>query len=86
MAPSGSFFTLVHPDQTGFISGLSIRHALLRFHDLHSLAHRLGWRSAGAVLLEFAKAFDSILWDALQIVLLHFGFGAFFYSKVFALF
>ena len=78
--------TLVHPDQTEFICGRSIRHALLRFHDLQSLAHRLGWRSAGAVLLELAKAFDSVLWDALQIVLLHFGFGAFFYSKVFALF
>uniref|UniRef100_A0AAV1VIX9 Reverse transcriptase domain-containing protein n=1 Tax=Peronospora matthiolae TaxID=2874970 RepID=A0AAV1VIX9_9STRA len=30
---------------------------------------------AETVLLDFAKAFDSVVWDALDIVLMHLGFG-----------
>lgn len=65
---------LLHSDQNGFVPGRSIRHALVRFQDIHTLC-RQNYHQAGAVLLDFAKAFDSVLWPALHLVLHHFGFG-----------
>ncbi|KAF1319013.1 Pollike protein, partial [Globisporangium splendens] len=73
---------LLDPDQTGFVHGRSIRHALLRFQDLQTLAQQTGLTRAGAVLLDFAKAFDSVLWPALDMVLRHFGFGETFRAWV----
>ncbi|POM73524.1 Pollike protein [Phytophthora palmivora] len=72
---------IIHEDQSGFVPGRSIRHSLLRFQDLQdfSKAHN---PDACAVLLDFAKAFDSVLWPALDLVLHHFGFGATFRSWV----
>ncbi|OWZ01615.1 Pol Polyprotein [Phytophthora megakarya] len=72
---------IIHEDQSGFIPGRSIRHSLLRFQDLQDLckAHN---PDACAVLLDFAKAFDSVLWPALDLVLHHFGFGATFRNWV----
>lgn len=66
--------TLVHDDQSGFVPGRSIRHALLRFQDIqaHCKNHH---DQAGAVMLDFEKAFDSVVWAALDMVLVHFGFG-----------
>lgn len=66
---------LVHVDQTGFVPGRSIRHALLRFQDLQAVCRDQDMDEAGAVLLDFAKAFDSVLWPALDQVLRHYGFG-----------
>ncbi|CAH0488952.1 unnamed protein product [Peronospora farinosa] len=66
---------LIHVDQTGFVPGRSIRHALLRFQDLQAVCRSTGLPDAGAVLLDFAKAFDSVLWPALDQVLRHYGFG-----------
>lgn len=66
---------LVHTDQAGFTQGRSIRHELLRLQDLQTLSKVLGLPNAGAVLLDFAKAFDSVLWPALDLVLSHYGFG-----------
>ncbi|OWZ18667.1 Pol Polyprotein [Phytophthora megakarya] len=66
---------LLHSDQFGFTQGRSIRHALVEFQDLQQLAKNSGLNNAGAVLLDFDKAFDSVLWPALNLVLKHFGFG-----------
>ncbi|CAH0475294.1 unnamed protein product [Peronospora belbahrii] len=66
--------TLIHEDQSGFIPGRSIRHSLLRFQDLQDFC-KLHHPDACAILLDFAKAFDSVLWPALDLVLDHFGFG-----------
>ncbi|CAH0474774.1 unnamed protein product [Peronospora belbahrii] len=65
--------TLIHEDQSGFIPGRSIRHSLLRFQDLQNFC-KLHHPDACAILLDFAKAFDSVLWPALDLVLDHFGF------------
>lgn len=73
---------LLHPDQTGFTPGRSIRHALLRFQDLQKLSQEHGLQNAGAVMLDLAKAFDSVMWPALDQVLRHFGFGATFRDTV----
>ncbi|KAF1320888.1 Pol polyprotein, partial [Globisporangium splendens] len=66
--------TIIHEDQSGFIRGRSIRHSLHRFQDLQHFCQQR-FPQAGAVLLDFAKAFDSVLWPALDMVLHHFGFG-----------
>ncbi|GMG17268.1 unnamed protein product [Phytophthora fragariaefolia] len=66
---------LLHPDQFGFTQGRSIRHALIEFQDLQQFARTAGLKQSGAVLLDFAKAFDSVLWPALDLVLQHFNFG-----------
>ncbi|GAB9474124.1 Pollike protein [Globisporangium polare] len=73
---------LLDSDKTGFVQGRSIRHALIRFHDLHTFAQQERLTRAGAVLLDFAKAFDSVLWPALDMVLRHFGFGEAFRAWV----
>ncbi|OWZ06370.1 RNA-dependent DNA polymerase [Phytophthora megakarya] len=73
---------LLHSDQFGFTQGRSIRHALVEFQDLQQLAKNSGLHNAGAVLLDFAKAFDSVLWPALNLVLKHFGFGNFFRDAI----
>ena len=80
---------LVHQDQFGFVKGRSIRHALLQFQDIQEYCRTATttadngenqdlYPDAGAVFLDLAKAFDSVLWPALEMVLRHFGFGAFF--------
>lgn len=65
----------LHSDQFGFVHGRSIRYALLQFQDLQAYCRSCGHVDAGAILLDFAKAFDSVLWPALDLVLQHFGFG-----------
>ncbi|KAF4135669.1 Reverse transcriptase (RNA-dependent DNA polymerase) [Phytophthora infestans] len=72
---------LIHEDQSGFVPGRSIRHSLLRFQDLQEIC-KTKYPDACAVLLDFAKAFDSVLWPALDMVLQHFGFGATFRAWV----
>ncbi|CAH0488768.1 unnamed protein product [Peronospora farinosa] len=69
---------VLHGDQSGFVSGRSIRHSLARFQDLQQFCSSSGRTQAGAVLLDFAKAFDSVLWPALRLVLEHMGFGPHF--------
>ena len=65
---------LIHKDQSGFNHVCSIRHSLLRFQDFQDICqHR--HIDACAVMLDFAKAIDSVLWPALDLVLHHFGFG-----------
>ena len=54
--------------------GRSIRHSLLRFQNLQEFC-KDRHIDACAVMLDFAKAFDSVLWPALDLVLHHFGFG-----------
>lgn len=66
--------SLLHTDQYGFVPRRDIRHAHLRFQALAQL-YSSADTPAGAVLLDFAKAFDSVVWDALDMVLMHFGFG-----------
>jgi hypothetical protein len=68
--------SLLHEDQYGFVPRRSIRHALRRFLDLQALASSNSTTPAGAVLLDFAKAFDSVNWQALDLILRHWGFGA----------
>ncbi|CAI5739491.1 unnamed protein product [Hyaloperonospora brassicae] len=73
---------VLHEDRTGFVSGRSIRHSLLRFQDLQQFCTSTGMTRAGAILLDFAKAFDSVLWPALSLVLGHLGFGPNFQRHV----
>ncbi|KAI9905223.1 hypothetical protein PsorP6_014184 [Peronosclerospora sorghi] len=65
---------IIHEDQKGFVPGRSIRHLLLQFQDLQDICI-IRYPDACAVLIDFAKAFDSVLWSALDMVLHHFGFG-----------
>ena len=69
--------SLLHSDQYGFVPGRDIRTAHIRFQALASL-YSDSSSPAGAVLLDFAKAFDSVVWPALDMVLMHFGFGSTF--------
>ncbi|OWY97094.1 Pol Polyprotein [Phytophthora megakarya] len=71
--------SLLHPDQYRFVPGRDIRHAHLRFQALSQLYSNRDI-PAGAVLLDFAKAFDYVIWDALDMVLMHFGFGLEYFS------
>lgn len=67
---------LLHPDQHGFVPGRGVREALRRFLDLQHLCTRLpSLKYAGAIFLDFAKAFDSVDHSALHSTLSHFGFG-----------
>lgn len=68
---------LLHDDQYGFVHGRDIRKAHLRFQGLQKLAQDSATQGGG-VALDFAKAFDSVIWGALDLVLLHYGFGATF--------
>lgn len=47
----------------------------MRFQDIQQLCQKR-FPNAGAILLDFAKAFDSVLWPALHTVLTHYGFVA----------
>ncbi|TMW60975.1 hypothetical protein Poli38472_014945 [Pythium oligandrum] len=66
--------TILGEDQYGFVPSRDIRNAHLRFQALQQLYKKKN-TTAGAVLLDFAKAFDSVVWDALDLTLTHFGFG-----------
>ena len=66
--------SLLHYYQYEFVPGRDIRHARIRFQALDAIYYNAA-SPAGAVLLDFAKAFDSIVWPAVDIVLMHFGFG-----------
>lgn len=67
---------LLNEDQFGFVPGRDIRHALRYFLDLVDHCKKRASRDpAGAICLDFAKAFDSVNWQALDIVLEHWGFG-----------
>ena len=69
--------SLLHSDQYEFVPGRDIRTAHIRFQSLASL-YSDSSSLAGAVLLDFAKAFDSVVWPALDIVLMHVGLGSTF--------
>ncbi|KAG3142273.1 hypothetical protein PI126_g15112 [Phytophthora idaei] len=69
--------SIIHEDQGGFVPGRSIRHWLLRLQDLQGFC-KAKYADACVVLLDFAKAFDSVLCPALDMVLQYFGFGATF--------
>ncbi|RMX61941.1 hypothetical protein DD238_008385 [Peronospora effusa] len=67
--------SLLGVDQFGFVPGRDIRHALRYFHDLMDHCRRTNARNpAGAICLDFAKSFDSVNWQALDLVLQHWGF------------
>ncbi|OWZ05299.1 Pol Polyprotein [Phytophthora megakarya] len=68
---------LLPSDQYGFVPGRDIRHAHLRLQALMKLYENED-TVAGAVLLDFAKAFDSVVWDALDMILMHLGLGPVF--------
>ena len=67
----------MHSDQYGFVPGSDIRYDNLRFQALEAL-YSVSASPAGTVLLDFAKAFDSVVWPALSMVLMRFGFGHIF--------
>uniref|UniRef100_A0AAV1VEX9 Reverse transcriptase domain-containing protein n=1 Tax=Peronospora matthiolae TaxID=2874970 RepID=A0AAV1VEX9_9STRA len=68
--------SLLNVDQFGFVPGRDIRHALRYFQDLQDHCRRANSHvPAGAICLDFAKAFDSVNWQALDQVLQHWGFG-----------
>ncbi|TMW63866.1 hypothetical protein Poli38472_014946 [Pythium oligandrum] len=64
--------TILGEDQYGFV--LHGIYAMLIFVSKLSATVQEN-TTAGAVLLDFAKAFDSVVWDALDLTLTHFGFG-----------
>ncbi|CAI5717091.1 unnamed protein product [Peronospora destructor] len=68
---------IIPEDQSGFIQGRSIRHSLLRFQDLQGFLQGTSYRWLRGDV-RFAKAFDSVLWPALNLVLHHFGFESTF--------
>ncbi|RHY86991.1 hypothetical protein DYB35_010640 [Aphanomyces astaci] len=51
--------TILHEDQHGFVPGRSIQQALFEFTSIQQYCKLNDVASAGAVLLDFAKAFDS---------------------------
>ncbi|RHY51363.1 hypothetical protein DYB34_008774 [Aphanomyces astaci] len=51
--------TILHEDQHGFVPGRSIQQALFEFTSIQQYCKLNDVTSAGAVLLDFAKAFDS---------------------------
>jgi hypothetical protein len=61
--------SLVHPNQTGFISGQSITEKFVYTADIVQTCHK---RSAPVAVfdLDFHKAFDSISWEALDSIIL----------------
>ncbi|RQM29192.1 hypothetical protein B5M09_010620 [Aphanomyces astaci] len=67
--------TILHEDQNGFVPGRPIQQALFEFTSIQQYCKLNDVTSAGAVLLDFAKAFDSVLWEVLDEVLRHFNFG-----------
>ncbi|KAF0703528.1 hypothetical protein AaE_015325 [Aphanomyces astaci] len=72
--------TILHEDQHGFVPGRSIQQALFEFTSIQQYCKLNDVTSAGAVLLDFTKAFDSVLWEVLDEVLRHFNFGPTFPS------
>ena len=67
---------LVHPDQTGFISGRSLAENFVYATDIVQTCHK---RSAPTIAfkLDFCKAFDSISWEALDSIMMAKGFPPF---------
>ncbi|KAJ1164604.1 hypothetical protein NDU88_005039 [Pleurodeles waltl] len=67
--------TLVHPDQCGFMPTRSTRHCIRRLHL--ALAHRntLSHAHLALLLLDFEKAFDTVDWSYLELVLQKNGLG-----------
>ena len=60
--------SLIHDDQTGFIKGRSISENFIYAADIIQSCHK---RKAPAIVLklDFRKAFDSVSWSALDLVL-----------------
>ena len=73
---------LLHQDQYGFTPGRSIHNAITRLQDLQRHCQTTGNHQAGAIMCDFAKAFDSVSRPALDIILQHFGFGPVFRRQV----
>lgn len=66
---------LIDPDQTGFVHGRNIAENFVYAADLFSCCHRR--RVPTVVLkLDFRKAFDSVNWDSLDIIMRAWGFGS----------
>ena len=66
--------TLIHPDQTGFISG---RYMGDNIRQIYDIIHYLDHENLPGLLLciDFEKAFDSVSWNFMMRVLNLFGFG-----------
>jgi hypothetical protein len=65
--------SLIHPDQTGFVSGRSIAENFIYAADIIQSCHK---RKAAAIALklDFKKVFDSVSWEALDRILRAKGF------------
>ena len=74
VAPVRVLGSLLYTDEYGFVPGRDICHVHICFQALVQL-YFYSTSPAGTVLLYFAKAFNSVVWDALDMVLQHFGFG-----------
>ncbi|KAH9123579.1 hypothetical protein AeMF1_005458, partial [Aphanomyces euteiches] len=66
---------ILHSDQYGFIPGRSIQQALFEFSTIQQHCRNHNLDNAGAILLDFAKAFDSVQWEVLDTTLKHLNFG-----------
>jgi hypothetical protein len=64
---------LIHPDQTGFVSGRNIAENFIYAADIVQSCHK---RKAAAIAfkIDFRKAFDSVSWDSLRKILKAKGF------------
>ncbi|RMX62445.1 hypothetical protein DD238_008361 [Peronospora effusa] len=61
--------SLLGVDQFGFVPGQDIRHALCYFYDLMNHCRRNNASGPiGAICLDFAKDFDSVNWQALDLL------------------
>ncbi|KAF8733580.1 hypothetical protein HU200_014885 [Digitaria exilis] len=67
--------TIVDADQTGFIQGHNISENFVYAADLLSCCHKRGAQTA-VLKLDFKKAFDSVSWESLDLILAARGFDA----------
>ncbi|KAH9138950.1 hypothetical protein LEN26_005320 [Aphanomyces euteiches] len=66
---------ILHSDQYGFIPGRSIQQALFEFSTIQQHCRNHNLDNAGAILLDFVKAFDSVQREVLDTTLKHLNFG-----------
>lgn len=66
---------IIDPDQTGFVHGRSIAENFVYAADLLSCCHKRGVPTA-VLKLDFKKAFDSVSWDSLDLIMAARGFDS----------
>lgn len=71
----------IHPDQIGFIGGRFIGENILNVTSISEHLSQSGGKGK-AILLDFAKAFDSIEWYTIDAALIEHGFGPKFRSWI----